>query len=55
MQFTSISASWLNLVERWFAELTTKTAPRQASIFCAQHLSYDGTMWQRQTAAIGAW
>ncbi len=30
LHFTPTSASWLNLVERWFAELTTKKLPRSA-------------------------
>ena len=28
LHFTPTSSSWLNLVERWFAELTTKKLPR---------------------------
>ena len=30
MHFTPTSSSWLNLVERWFAELTTKKLRRAA-------------------------
>ena len=30
LHFTPTSASWLNLVERWFAELTTKKLRRGA-------------------------
>ena len=30
LHFTPTSASWLNLVERWFAELTTKKLQRSA-------------------------
>ena len=30
MHFTPTSSSWLNLVERWFAELTTKKLRRGA-------------------------
>jgi transposase len=32
LHFTPTSSSWLNLVERWFAELTDKTPPRCASL-----------------------
>jgi len=28
LHFTPTSSSWLNLVERWFAELPQETAPR---------------------------
>lgn len=30
VRFTSTSSSWLNLVERWFSELTTKKLQRGA-------------------------
>jgi transposase len=30
LHFTPTSSSWLNLVERWFAELTTKLLQRRA-------------------------
>lgn len=30
LHFTPASASWLNLVERWFAELTTKKLKRSS-------------------------
>ena len=30
LHFTPTSASWLNLVERWFSELTTKKLRRSA-------------------------
>jgi transposase len=30
VHFTPTSSSWLNLVERWFAELTTKKLRRRA-------------------------
>jgi hypothetical protein len=30
LHFTTTSSSWLNLVERWFAELTTKKLRRGA-------------------------
>ncbi len=30
LHFTQTSASWLNLVERWFAELTTRKLRRSA-------------------------
>ncbi len=30
MRFTPTSASWLNLVERWFAELTNRKLRRSA-------------------------
>jgi transposase len=30
VHFTPTSSSWLNLVERWFAELTTKKLKRGA-------------------------
>jgi hypothetical protein len=30
LQFTPTSSSWLNLVERWFAEFTNKTLKRGA-------------------------
>jgi transposase len=30
VHFTPTSSSWLNLVERWFSELTTKKLPRGA-------------------------
>ena len=30
MHFTPTSSSWLNLVERWFSELTTKKLQRGA-------------------------
>ena len=29
VHFTPTGSSWLNLVERWFAELTTKKLPRR--------------------------
>jgi transposase len=35
LHFTPTSSSWLNLVERWFAELTTKKLRRATTHRCA--------------------
>jgi transposase len=32
LHFTPTGSSWLNLLERWFAELTSKAAPRRAPL-----------------------
>ena len=44
LHFTPTSASWLNLVERWFAELTTRKLRRSAHRSVAE-LEADLTAW----------
>jgi transposase len=44
LHFTPTSASWLNLVERWFAELTDKKL-RRSSHNSVQELIADITVW----------
>jgi transposase len=44
LHFTPKGASWLNLVERWFAELTTKRLRRSAHR-CVQQLEADIRKW----------
>jgi transposase len=44
LHFTPTSASWLNLVERWFAELTTKRL-RRASHTSVRQLNADIRAW----------
>jgi transposase len=44
VHFTPTSASWLNLVERWFAELTTKKLRRGAHR-SVRHLNADIRAW----------
>jgi transposase len=44
LHFTPTSSSWLNLVERWFAELTNKTLRRGAHTSVRQ-LNADITRW----------
>ncbi len=44
LHFTPTSSSWLNLVERWFAELTTKQLQRAAHCSVAQ-LNRDIRAW----------
>ena len=41
---TPTSSSWLNLVERWFAELTTKL-PQRGAHRCARALNHDIRAW----------
>lgn len=48
LHFTPTSSSWLNLVERWFAELTTRKLRRSAHRSVAE-LEADITAW------IAAW
>jgi hypothetical protein len=43
LRFTT-GASWLNLVERWFAELTTKK-PKRSSHTSVENLAANGTTW----------
>jgi transposase len=44
LHFTPTSSSWINLVERWFAELTTKKLKRSAHTSVAQ-LNQDIRAW----------
>ncbi len=44
LHFTPTSSSWLNLVERWFKELTDKRL-RRGSFCSVQHLSDAVTLW----------
>ena len=44
LHFTPTSSSWLNLVERWFAELTTKLLKRGAHR-SVRHLNADIRAW----------
>jgi transposase len=44
LHFTPTSSSWINLVERWFAELTTKKLKRSAHTSVAQ-LNHDIRAW----------
>jgi len=44
LHFTPIYASWLNLVERWFAELTTRK-PRRSTHCSINELQTDVTAW----------
>ena len=44
LHFTPTSSSWLNLVERWFAELTTKKL-RRGSHRSVRHLNTDIRAW----------
>lgn len=44
LHFTPTGASWLNLVERWFAELTTKKIKRGAHT-SVPHLEGDIRTW----------
>ncbi|CAN5911849.1 IS630-like element ISMsm2 family transposase [soil metagenome] len=44
LHFTPTSSSWLNLVERWFAELTTKKL-RRSSHDTVEELTDDITAW----------
>ncbi len=44
LHFTPTSSSWINLVERWFAELTTKLLQRGAHR-SARHLNTDIRHW----------
>ena len=44
VHFTPTSSSWLNLVERWFSELTTKKL-RRATHRCVDELRHDINNW----------
>jgi transposase len=44
LHFTPTSSSWLNLVERWFAELTTKL-PRRGAHRSVRQLNADTRAW----------
>lgn len=44
LQFTPTSASWLNLIERWFKELTDKRL-RRGSFISVDHLTDAITIW----------
>ncbi len=44
LHFTPTSASWLNLIERWFKELTDKRL-RRGSFMSVQHLADAITIW----------
>lgn len=54
LHFTPTSASWLNLVERWFAELTQKKLKNAASTAPSSHSNAtSGPGWPTGTSSRG--